>query len=634
MTAGQNFVRSCFVLGEEFGYEFINKLNLSLSKATFSLGKLIISQEELQAEFESEASKLDLETEDGSFAWNLFRSVLEVAAQSILYQAFQLNAAISAADWDSEARQLKLCFQDEVRKWENNLFQALSSEEIQLWPRLEEKIKTSLGIIFAETTSLLAEEQRFWATLIFLLDRLGKDGDREEIYSLIREKFQPPRGIVSEMPRAGFYPALCMLLYPKVDVSSGIQYATAVALSLFQDKRSCDYLIFALESFPVFWTKIRENIIYTSGQLRDEQAVWVIARILQEPDNWQAKAGEGSSFFPLLEQKEEAILALGKIGWQATRTIPLLSSYADHSSARLKAYLAWTLGEIGQVQKQRTGGVKAEILIALLKLLQEKNKEVFEETTSALNKLGLPEFTHSLYLYHIGAVSLLSLKSTVRGLNELAASLNFLLTAKKRTVMAVTGDSGTGKTYFCQVLASGFSGINPEEILSLIRDSKSGQKVFNSLLGRGWLKKYIDPAYYEADGEAEPDQPCWNRFMEENSQKRLILLDGCRDRHYFQRVVDLFMNGASLMSSLILGLTSPPGVLTSKKERLPWKVFGSIFLFSKNLLSKILIFIKKEKLFFMTSKTPFLPGSTERRLGSFFQVGNSPAGKIHLSGLF
>mgnify|MGYP005831699591 CR=1 FL=1 len=436
------------------------------------------------------------------------------------------------------------------------------------------------------------------------------------------------------MPRAGFYPALCMLLYPKVDVSSGIQYATAVALSLFQDKRSCDYLIFALESFPVFWTKIRENIIYTSGQLRDEQAVWVIARILQEPDNWQAKAGEGSSFFPLLEQKEEAILALGKIGWQATRTIPLLSSYADHSSARLKAYLAWTLGEIGQVQKQRTGGVKAEILIALLKLLQEKNKEVFEETTSALNKLGLPEFTHSLYLYHIGAVSLLSLKSTVRGLNELAASLNFLLTAKKRTVMAVTGDSGTGKTYFCQVLASGFSGINPEEILSLIRDSKSGQKVFNSLLGRGWLKKYIDPAYYEADGEAEPDQPCWNRFMEENSQKRLILLDGCRDRHYFQRVVDLFMNGASLMSSLILGLTSPPGVLTSKKERLPWKVFGSIFLFSKNLLSKILIFIKKEKLFFMTSKTPFLPGSTERRLGSFFQVGNSPAGKIHLSGLF
>lgn len=78
-----------------------------------------------------------------------------------------------------------------------------------------------------------------------------------------------------------------------------------------------------------------------------QQVFWnlmVIARILQEPDNWQAKAGEGSSFFPLLEQKEEAILALGKIGWQATRTIPLLSSYADHSSARLKAYLAWTLG--------------------------------------------------------------------------------------------------------------------------------------------------------------------------------------------------------------------------------------------------------------------------------------------------
>lgn len=581
----------------------------------------------MQAEFESEASMVDFETEDGSFAWNLFRSVFEVAAQSNLYQAFQLNAAISAVDWDSEARRLKLYFQEAARKWENNLFQALSGEEIQLWPRLEEKIKTSLGIIFAETTSLLAEEQRFWATLIFLLDRLGKDGDREEIYSLIREKFQPPRGIVSEMPRTGFYPALCMLLNPKVDVSSGIQYATAVALSLFQDKRSCDYLIFALESFPVFWTKIRENIIYTLGQLRDEPAVWAIARILQEPDNWQPKAGEGSSFFPLLEQKEEAILALGKIGWQATRTIPLLSSYANHPSARLKAYLAWTLGEIGQVQKQRTGGVKAEILIALLKLLQEKNKEVLEETTSVLNKLGLPEFTLSLYLYHIGAVSLLGLEPAVRGLNELAASLNFLLTAKPRTVVAVMGDSGTGKTYFCQVLASGFSGINPEEILYLMRDSKSGQKVFNSLLGRSWLKKYIDPVYYEADGEAETDQPFWNRFMEENSQKRLILLDGCRDRHYFQRVVDLFYERGELhvvvnfranFSTRRLNLEEREFALESVRLHLS-------FLEEPSLENTF--FIKKEKLFFTTSITPFLLGSTERRLGSFFQVGNSPVGK-------
>ncbi len=542
----RKFGRAVFTLNEEFGYELLNKIRLGLSRETFSLGRLVISQEELQAEFEPAAANLSLEPEDGRFTWSLFLSVLEVVAQLILYRAFRMNAAISAAAWDSEATRVKLHFQEEASRWESNLAQALSEAEKSLWPSLVQKIETSLGRIVAETASFLAEEQRFWAALGHLLDRLRCSGGPDEIYSLIREKFQPPGGIVSEMTAAGFYPALCLLLDPRVDVYSGIQYAAAVALSLFQDKRSCDYLVFCLESFPVFWTKIRENIIYTLGQLRDEQAVWAIARILQEPDYWQPGTGEEGHFFPLLEQKEEAIWALGKIGWEAARTIPLLSSYAEHPSARLKAYLAWSLGEIGKAQKQRTGGVKADVLIALLKLLQEKNKEVFEETTNALNKLGLPDFIHSLYLYHVGAVSLLGLKPAARGLNELAASLSFLLTAKRQTVMAVTGDSGTGKTYFCQVLASGFSGISQEEILYLMRDSKDGRKVFNNLLGRNWLKKYIDPTYYEADVEDQTCQSFWDRFIQENRQKRLIILDGCRDRHYFQRVVDLFYERGEL----------------------------------------------------------------------------------------
>lgn len=31
-----------------------------------------------------------------------------------------------------------------------------------------------------------------------------------------------------------------------------------------------------------------------------------------------------------------------------------------------------------------------------------------------------------------------------------------------------------------------------------------------------------------------------NQFLEENSDKKIIILDGCRDRYYFQRVIDLF----------------------------------------------------------------------------------------------
>jgi hypothetical protein len=76
-----------------------------------------------------------------------------------------------------------------------------------------------------------------------------------------------------------------------------------------------------------------------------------------------------------------------------------------------------------------------------------------------------------------------------------------------------------------------------------MRDTRRGQKVFNRLLGLRWLRKHIDPAYYQdyPVGEDKDDPEAYfTEFLEENADKRLIILDGCRDRHYFQKVIDFF----------------------------------------------------------------------------------------------
>jgi len=366
---------------------------------------------------------------------------------------------------------------------------------------------------------------------------------REEAYSLILERIQPPQGIVTQIPPALFLPCLRLLLDGRIEPDSGIPYLSSLVLSVFREARSAESILEALTRYPLTFTKIRENLIYTLGNLRESRSVDALIEVLEAPDEIKETPAGRPVACLLLEQKEEAVWALGKIGLPAVKAVPALSRYADHTSAKLRTYLAWTLGEIGRAQKEATGGVSADIVISLLKLLKEKNKQTFEETVAALKKIDLPEFVHSLYLYHVGAVSILGLKPAQRGLYELSETLHYLRQTKKTTVMAVNGDSGTGKTYFCQAIAEGYADIRPGEILYLMRDSKRGQKVFNRLLGLSWLKKHIDPCYYQdyPVSEEEDDPEAYlHQFIEENSEKRLIILDGCRDRHYFQKVIDFF----------------------------------------------------------------------------------------------
>jgi HEAT repeat protein len=472
-----------------------------------------------------------------------FPAIHEALVRMIEREAVRLNAEEPAPDWSPEARAAKAEYARKLHALDESESGILSEEERRAFAEAARRIVHDEDSPILRLARLVAEEEKTWRTIERLLAEPALSPRREEIYGLITEKIQPPMGIVTHLSPALFFPSLHLLVDPRVDISSGIPYMASVNLSIYRDPRSADVLVEALDRFPLTCTKIRENIIYTLGNLRDGRAVPALARVLEAPDEAVETSASGRTACLLLEQKEEAIWALGKIGLEAVPSVAGLTRYADHESPRLKTYLAWTLGELGHAQKEATGGVSADIVIALLKLLQEKQRPIFEEAVSALKKIGLPEFVHSLYLYNVGAVSILGLKPAERGLNELSETLHFLLRTKKRTVMSVNGDSGTGKTYFCQAIAEGFGDIRPHEILYLMRDTKRGQKVFNRLLGLRWLRKHIDPAYYQdypvAEEEDDPEG-FFRDFLADNADKRLIILDGCRDRHYFQKVIDFF----------------------------------------------------------------------------------------------
>ena len=469
--------------------------------------------------------------------------VHEALVSIIERESLRLNAEAAAPDWNLEAKAIKAGTAKTLRALDSALAERLGAEERRAFGEASRAVAGTDASPVPRLARLAAEEERSWAAIERFLDGRASGCTKEESWGAVAEIIQPPMGIVTQLSPAMFFPSLRLLVDPRVDIASGLPYAASVNLGITSDPRSAEVLLQALGRFPLAWTKVRENIIFALGNIREGRAAAALAGVLDAPDEAVEASASGPTSCLLLEQKEEAIWALGKIGLEAVPAVPAFARCADHPSPRLKTYLGWALGEVGRAQKEATGGVSADVVIALLKLLKVKNRQVFEEAVSALTKIGLPGFVHSLYLYNVGAVSTLGLKPAQRGLTELSETLHFLLRTKKRTIMAVNGDSGTGKTYFCQALAGGFGDLRPHEILYLMRDTKRGQKVFNRLLGLSWLRRHLDPAYYQDYPVSEEDddpEAFFRAFLAEHDDKRLIILDGCRDRHYFQKVIDFF----------------------------------------------------------------------------------------------
>jgi len=472
-----------------------------------------------------------------------FLIILEVLSWILMVEAQRKNGNRYVPDWDLEEKKKIQKYKKDLLDSENLLNSCLSEKNRPLIPQLYTQIKELSPDGFSSIADLIAEEQRLTDDIRELLMLSEIPSKREECTSLIREKIYPPTGIVTEISPALLRPCAELLRNRKIDVSSGIHYRASVILSVLRDPRSTQTLLKALETFPLHLTNIRENIIYTLGNLKEKDAVRPIKKVLGGPDKIIHTHSDRTKRPSLLEeQKEEALRSLGKIGLESLSILPSLIKYKDHHSTKIKTHLSWALGEIGKIQKEKHGGVSADILIALLTLLKTRNKQIFEEAVSALRKIEMPEFLHTLYLYNVGAISILGLKPAQSGLYELSETLHYLILSQGRAIMAVNGDSGTGKTYFCESILDSFGGLDPKEILYLMRDRKKDQKIFNQILGINWLKKYIDPVHYQDYPNTEEDdnpEEYLTRFIEKNSDKKLIIVDGCRDQYYFQRIIDL-----------------------------------------------------------------------------------------------
>ncbi|MDZ7412384.1 MAG: hypothetical protein ONB15_02485 [candidate division KSB1 bacterium] len=366
--------------------------------------------------------------------------------------------------------------------------------------------------------------------------------DRTEAWAFFGEQLSPAIGSTGPA-EALLRPCVEILQQADLPASSGIPFEAVNLLSRLRDTRSAEALRRLIERTPLAHTNLRSAALFALGRLSDPDARELFMEVLRGPDLVEVRRTDGSTYEqPLDGEKVEAVWALGKLGARAIPAVSHLSTLADHPYLELRLALAWALGEIGRAQKERQGGVDVEVVIALLRLLASRQPLLVEEAALSLRSLGLPDFLHALYLHDFASVPTLALKPCSTGLYELSETLFHLLSVKKQVVMAVTGDSGTGKTYFCQAIAPGFADIRPADILYLMRD-KPANKIFNRILGLSWLRQHVDPRYYHDDSLApEEDDPegYFDQFLQEHAAKRLIILDGWRDQAYFNRVIERF----------------------------------------------------------------------------------------------
>ena len=465
--------------------------------------------------------------------------IFNALAWQLECEALRCSFGTYTPSWDMKGQRRKESFRARLE----NLKALGNSPDENQDSFLEDSLAELLESTAVPLPEVLGEEDRLTMELQRLRESAESSEDGEAS-SILLDIIHPSMGIVTLASPAFLYPCASLLVDSFWPISSGIPYKAAVMLSVLGDRRSIASLLEAMTLYPPRYTKIRENLIYTLGRLQVERAAGPIAGVLEGPDEISfMDPGQQPVSHLLIDQKAEAMRALGNLRLAA---LPFLSSIIrsrTHASALLRTTAAWALGDIGKAQKETTGGVGADIVITLLQLLKSSDKSVFEQAVSSLKKIEMPDFIHSLYLYNAGAVSILGLKPAQKGLYELSETLHHLLKKKEQVVIAVNGDSGTGKTYFCQSLTEGFSTLKANEILYLMRDRKRDQKVFNRILGLKWLKTHIDPNYYQdyPVNEIEDDpEGFFSGFLRDNADKKLIILDGCRDQNYFQRIIDLF----------------------------------------------------------------------------------------------
>jgi len=470
--------------------------------------------------------------------------ILEALYRFIEFEVYKINSEIFVSVWDHNGKRIKKQYAKKTDEFLKKLIQSSDrADSDENFLNILESLKKP-STIFGRVSQTIAEEDRIRRNFDNWISVLKRTSRKEEIYNLLGEQVSTSLLKTTDLPRALLRPCLELLDKRDIEISSGLQLEAATTLGALEDIRSTDRLLDSLEKTDRKHTNLRTCLIYALGNLRQRKTVDYLSDILKGPDNVIVDYNRGPPGYKqtLVWEKREAIWALGKLGINAAKAVHLLSRYAETSDREIKLALAWAMGVIGEEQRKKHSGISAEIIITLLRLLTDADTAVFEESAFSLKRLGLPDFVHSLYLRNAAKIPILSLKPSATGLYELSETLIYLLSLKKTVVMAVTGDSGTGKTYFCESIIEGFGQICAEDILYLQRDNPAYMKSFDRMLGSEYLKKHVDSQLYDyyLPSDKEDTNTYFDEFIDKHKDKRLIILDGWRDDAYFEKIIEIF----------------------------------------------------------------------------------------------
>jgi hypothetical protein len=512
--------------------------------------------------------------------------VTEILTALIQHQAWQRNAAAYLPNWDSKGKTRRAEYVQRAAAFTKGLEGCLQGEtEVARFYQMRKQLITNQDRPIGHLSAVIAEEQSIQDQIEMVLQAVWEARQKDTALALLEEQIGPKLTMKPSCPQALLRPCLDLLTLPHLEMVSGLQYEVTGILGRLHDIRATRHLLAILENCPRRHTQVRSNAIFALGRIGEPSAVPYFLEILTGPDSIEVSIPDQNSSHPLSlsGEKRESIWALGRLGAEALEAIPVLTRYGLHPERDIKVLLAWSLGCIGKGQKETCGGLDAALVTCLLQLLQSEDGPVFEESAVAIRQLALPDFLHRLYLHNFSTVPILSLKPSSTGLYELSETLFYLMSMNTPVVMAVTGDSGTGKTYFCEALTEGFGWLRPKDILYLQRDRPGHMMMLNRILGFRWLRDHVDPQHYEdyplAEEDDDPDL-FFEQFMQQHSGRKLIILDGWRDPEYFHEVIrrfydqgflDILVKFHTTFSTKRLNLEEREGTLEGVTAHLPLK---------------------------------------------------------------
>jgi hypothetical protein len=456
----------------------------------------------------------------------------------------RMNAEAHVAEWDYRSKALRAWFSGRSDAAVDEFRAILGAGAEPYLDAVMAGLEAGSGSLFARVSGIIAREEWLSETLAILIENMEDPEKRAAASDSVREHIAHAVALRSGTPEAYIRPCIDILSNPRMDLTSGVPYEAASLLGRFPDRRAAGSLMEALGRIPLEYVLLRANIVFALGRLRHPRMLGPLRAVLRGPRAVRVGEKETSPGFlqALDPEKREAVWALGgcpEISEQSLSDLTRVTSLRDRKTL---AYLAFAVRRIGVKQRELDGHIDAAVLKILSGLLGSEHIEVFEEAAAALTDFGYRDALDMMYFKDFQTVPILALKPSSTGLYELSEALLYMISVRRPVVIAVTGDSGTGKTYFCETIAAGFSDVRPDEILYLMRDRR-GDRTFDRILGLEWLRRNVDPEFYEdydiPEHEEDP-QVFFDRFMSRHASKKVIILDGWRDSAYFHQVIKIF----------------------------------------------------------------------------------------------